>query len=108
MKTMMETNGMFVQNVHQVITGMIMKESVKPVALKIAIFVHQSLNAENALMDTSFNMMARHVNKSMNTVLFLLKLITQLLMMSLHTSIVTNAEKMLTLMMQQKVVNHVP
>jgi len=107
-KTMMETNGMFVQNVLQVTTGMIMKESARPVALKIAIFVPQSLNAENVWMDISFNMMEKHAKKSMNTVQFQLKSTTPLQMTSLLTSIATNAEKMLTLTMKQRVVNHAP
>lgn len=103
-----ETNGMFVQNALLATTGMIMKEFVRLVVLITVTFAPQSLNAENALKDTSFNTTGRHVKRSMNIVQSLLKSTTSLQMISHLISIVTNVQKTLTLTMKQRAVNHVP
>jgi len=106
-KMRMEINGMFAENALQVTIGMTMKEFAKHVVLTTVIFVPQSSNAKNVLMVSSFNMMARHVKKLMNFVQFLLNSTTSRQMKSHHITIVTNVELVLTLMMTQRVVNHV-
>lgn len=98
---------MFAENALQATIGMTMKEFVKHVVLTTVIFVPQSSNAKNVLMVSSFNMMARHVKKLMNFVQFLLNSTTSRQMKSHHITIVTNVELVLTLMMTQRVVNHV-